>query len=232
MDRRDWQAFTMKVLAVADSPAKALIEHIDVDRWRRLGIELLVSCGDLPSDYLGYLSDLLQVPLYYVHGNHDVWPNPPGGDDIDGKLFVYDGVRFLGIGGSPWYNGGPYQRTERSAKLRLLQAAPRVMLAGGVDVVVAHASPQFCPFAYKLCGKPIGTGRDCPYIKSDPVRICQDSSDDAHRGFVAYRDLISKYKPRLFLHGHRHRTYGLGKQELQIENTRVIDVFGYVVLDV
>ncbi len=33
-------------------------------------VELIVSCGDLPSHYLEYIVFHVNVPLYYVMGNH------------------------------------------------------------------------------------------------------------------------------------------------------------------
>ncbi len=223
----------MKILAVADAPSPALDSRFDLERWRAEGVDLVVSCGDLPRDYLEFLADAFPVPLYYVRGNHDDWPGHPGGENIDGRLVEYRGVRFLGIEGSPWYNGGKYQQTERSVAWELLTLRPKLWLKGGVDVVVAHAAPQFCPYAYQRCPKPIGVGRACPYWpKSEGTRVCEDAADHAHRGFAAFRSLILDARPRLFLHGHRHQTHGLGKRELKIGETRVIDVFGHVILEV
>jgi len=37
-------------------------------------VELVLSCGDLPYYYLEYIVSMLNVPLLYVHGNHDAPP--------------------------------------------------------------------------------------------------------------------------------------------------------------
>ncbi len=39
-----------------------------------------------------------------------------------------------------------------------------------------------------------------------------DGEDLPHRGFQAFRDLLDKYKPKYFLHGHVHLTYNWQQQ--------------------
>ena len=34
-------------------------------------VDLLISCGDMPSVYLEFITSVLNVPLFYVRGNHD-----------------------------------------------------------------------------------------------------------------------------------------------------------------
>lgn len=226
----------MKILSVADTPAETLCERFDPERWEKENIDLIVGCGDLPDEYLAFLADVFRVPLLYVRGNHDEHRfAEPIGENVDGKIVTIGGVRLLGLEGSPWYNGRPLQYSERSMAWKLLCLEPKIRLAGGVDVVIAHAAPQFCPSAYQLCPKPVGVGRPCPHVKqpmaSEP-HICQDASDYPHRGFESFRTFILRHQPRFFLHGHRHQTYGLGKRELRIGETRVVDAHGHVVLDV
>ena len=55
------------VLAVSDEVDNALYADVGAVREARL----IVACGDLPFDYLGYLMNALDVPLVFVPGNHD-----------------------------------------------------------------------------------------------------------------------------------------------------------------
>jgi hypothetical protein len=55
------------VLAVSGEVDYALYADVGAVRDARL----IVACGDLPSDYLGYLMNALDVPLVFVPGNHD-----------------------------------------------------------------------------------------------------------------------------------------------------------------
>ena len=224
----------MRILAIADEPARELCEAFDSDRWRNSGVDLVISCGDLDLDYVAFVADALRVPLLYVRGNHDDrWDGLPGGEDLDGRVFVHNGMRIFGLQGSPWYNGGEYQYSEASVRWRILKAMPAIVLNGGLDIIVSHAPPQFCPVAYRLCKSPIGVGRLCPYQPTHPTPpVCHDASDRPHRGFEAYSNLINRYRPRLLLHGHTHRSFGIGKRELSLGNTRVIDAHRYVLVDV
>ena len=224
----------MRLLAIADEPARELYESFDSDRWQGAGIELVVSCGDLDIEYISFVADALRVPLAYIRGNHDArWDGEPGGEDLDGRVFAWNGLRFFGLSGSFWYNGGEYQYSEAQARWRIVKAAPAIMLRGGVDVIVGHAPPRYCEFAYRLCAAPVGAGRLCPYRSThNSPMICHDASDLPHRGFTAYRTLIERYHPKVFLHGHVHRSFGVGKRELKLNTTRIIDAHRYVIVDI
>jgi hypothetical protein len=56
--------------------------------------------------------------------------------------------------------------------------------------------------------------------------------DRPHRGFDTFRRIILKYQPRFFLHGHTHLGYGTRPREATLGRTRIVDAYGYVVLDV
>jgi hypothetical protein len=112
-----------------------------------------------------------------------------------------------------------------------------LMQHGGADVFVAHNPPRICPLPEKACrcvNPPPGTepnklGATC-YV--DPERRCWEMADLPHRGFEVFQSLILKHQPRFFLHGHTHLGYGARPREFQIGRTRVIDVYGHVILDV
>ena len=59
----------VKILAISDVPSKLLWD--ESVRKRLEGIDLILSCGDLPKKYLEYLTNFTTVPILYVHGNHD-----------------------------------------------------------------------------------------------------------------------------------------------------------------
>ena len=145
--------------------------------------DLILSCGDLKSDYLSFLVTVARCPLLYVHGNHDTGYSrrpPLGCDCIDDKLVVYNGLRILGLGGCRRYHPGAHQYTEKEMRRRIRKLRFRLWLSGGVDIVVTHAPAQ-------------GVG---------------DGEDPAHKGFEAFLLLLDKYKPQYLLHGHMHLSYG------------------------
>jgi hypothetical protein len=176
----------------------------------------VVSCGDLPFDYLEYLVSRVDVPLLYVPGNHDpsvaspntTWlalerespvPGPEGCDNVDGRVIGERGLRIAGLGGSLRYKEGPNQYTQAQMRWRALSLEVRVRLkrvrAGRkLDVFITHAPP-------------FGVG---------------EAVDAAHIGFVAFHRIIRNLHPAVLIHGHVH-PYGRAQPERMVEGSRVIN---------
>lgn len=194
----------MKLLLISDKESPALWDHYQPGCLD--GIDLIISCGDLNSSYLSFLVTLGHAPVLYVHGNHDVTYNvnpPEGCDCIEDKLVTVKGLRILGLGGSPWYSGGPYQYTEREMARRVRRLRRKIARAGGVDIVVTHS----------------------------PARGFGDSEDYAHRGFQCLLELVDRCQPRYFVHGHVHTSYGRQPRVHQRGNTTIINACEKYYLD-
>ena len=196
----------MKILLLSDVESRALW---DCYRPGRLdGIDLILSCGDLKADYLSFLVTMANVPLLYVHGNHDAsyakFP-PEGCECVDGKLVTVNGLRILGLGGSMRYNGSAHQYTERQMAWRLMGLWPKLLLAGGADIVLTHA----------------------------PARGVGDADDPAHRGFACFRRLLDTFRPGYLVHGHVHMNYGANvPRVLTYGETTVINAFERYILEI
>jgi Icc-related predicted phosphoesterase len=196
----------MKILAVSDIVAPELSGRFDVEPFAH--VDLIVSCGDLPPEYLSALRDRLDVPLFYVRGNHDIryrTTPPVGCRDLHRRRVQYQGLRFMGLEGSRWYNGGPIQYREYQMRRMIWRMMPGLWLKGGVDVVVTHAPPRYV----------------------------NDAEDRCHRGFKSFVPLIKRFSPRYFLHGHIHALFTDPAQRfVQVGRTRVINCFAFHVLEV
>ncbi len=196
----------MHVMTVSDIVASPLYPVSDRES---LGpVDLIVACGDLPPEYLSYLAHAFNVPLFFVKGNHDIrfedYP-PRGCTDINGRVLSFQGVRFLGLEGSMWYNGGPNQYTEKQMKTHIRRLRPAIWWRKGIDIVVTHAPP-------------LGV---------------HDGKDLCHQGFACYRWLIRKYRPRFFLHGHIHVNFQDDSDRTSIiDGTRVINTYGYHTIEI
>jgi len=59
----------MKILTVSDKVVDCIYSPRLKEKFG--DVELVLSCGDLPFYYLEYIVSILNVPLFYVMGNHD-----------------------------------------------------------------------------------------------------------------------------------------------------------------
>jgi len=195
----------MRILSISDRVEPVLYEPGSYKCLK--GIEMILSCGDLPAEYLTYLVTVFNVPLFYVRGNHDKAYNarpPEGCVDLHGKVGVYKGVRILGLEGSHWYNGGPLQFTERQMAIAALKARPKIWWNKGIDMIISHSPPKGI----------------------------HDKKDPCHRGFRCFEKLIYRYSPSYFLHGHIHTCFKCrDDRKTMVEDTAVINTFGYHVFD-
>ena len=196
----------MKILALSDEECPALWDYYIPGRLK--GYDLIISCGDLKASYLSFIVTMANVPVFYVHGNHDsdYERNPPEGCDcIEDQLVVYKGLRILGLGGCYRYRPGPHQYTEREMRRRIAKLRRAISKYKGVDIVVTHAPPR-------------GVG---------------DAEDPAHRGFDALLELIDTYHPKYLLHGHVHMRYGMDQtREREYGGTQIINTCERYVLEI
>lgn len=196
----------MKILLLSDLECPYLWDYYQPGRLK--DYDLIISCGDLSANYLSFLVTMGRCPVLYVHGNHD-WrysTKPPEGCDcIEDTLYVYNGLRILGLGGCPTYSGGPHQYSEKQMKKRIRKLRWKIRRAGGVDMVVTHA----------------------------PVAGYGDGTDYAHRGYECFLELIDTYKPKYLVHGHVHLNYGTGNpREFQRGETTIINTYERFVIDI
>lgn len=195
----------MRIMAIADEESKYLWDYFD--RSKVEGVDLIISCGDLHPHYLSFLTTFSSAPVLYVHGNHDEKYEqvpPEGCICIDDKIYVHEGIRILGLGGSMRYRPGNYQYTEREMHRRVSKLWFQLLKHGGFDILVTHAP------AYQL-----NDGRDLP-----------------HQGFREFNRLMEKYRPKYFLHGHVHMSYGtVHKRYDKYLDTHVINAYERFVFD-
>ena len=189
----------MKILAVSDTESKYLWDHYENSKLA--DIDLIISCGDLDPRYLSFLATFAKAPVLYVHGNHDKKYSqipPEGCICIEDEIFVYKGIRILGLGGSMQYASKVHQYTEKEMCKRVKKLRWQLFRHRGFDILVTHAP------AFK-----INDGEDLP-----------------HRGFQVFRTLMDKYSPKYFLHGHVHLNYGKSKKQIDTyKDTQIINAY-------
>jgi Icc-related predicted phosphoesterase len=200
----------MKLLAVSDEVVPWIHSAQIVERCR--DVDIVVGCGDLPNDYLEFIATMLGKPCFFVHGNHDqVCAHRPGGCiNLDLRTQRWGKLRLAGLEGSPRYKpGAPFQYTPTDQWLRAIRLAykllpGRLRRGRGADIILSHA----------------------------PLKGIHDGSDLAHVGFAAFNWLARLAKPRLWLHGHQHRSYSpMQPRETRLGETLVINVHPYRILE-
>ena len=207
----------MKLLALSDE----VVDHIYGPRVKQNfgDVDLVLGCGDLPYYYLEFVVSMLDVPLYYVPGNHDrheqymsdgrVVHRAEGCVNIDRRTVRHAGLLLAGLGGSMRYRpDGSHMYTEAEMGARAASLAPalarnRLRWGRYLDILVAHSPP----------------------------RDIHDGPDPAHVGFDVFRSFLARFKPRLMLHGHAHVYRRDQPTETLFGATRVINVYPYRVFE-
>ena len=196
----------MKILVLADCESKSLYEYFTPEKIQ--GVDLILACGDLKWNYLDFFASMASVPVLFVLGTHDPAYDPSacgGCVCIEDDIYVYKGVRILGLGGSMRYHpDGDNQYTEREMKRRIQKLWWKLWKNKGFDILVSHA----------------------------PAAGVNDLPDLPHRGFSCFLQLMEKYKPGLFVHGHVHANYGAGfKRVDQYKETKVLNAYDYYIIE-
>jgi len=197
---------SIKILSVSDTVEPLLKQPSNSGLLA--DIDMIISCGDLPPEYLSLLAHSYNVPLYYVCGNHDIRykSKPPvPGLNLHGRLIAFGGINIVGLEGSHWYNGGPYQYSEDQMGIIIRRLRARLWWRGGVDLVITHAPP----------------------------RHIHDAQDPCHRGFECFGRLIEKYQPQYFIHGHIHKLFDDPADRVTVVGkTKVVNTYGYNILEI
>ncbi len=216
----------LKILCISD--------HIDPlvysgsIRSRFPDVAFVLSAGDLPLEYYDFIVSMLNKPLYFVFGNHNLsgmglyqrrvgdgpralsLPEAPGGAVlVSSRVVRARGLLLAGMGGSRWYSGEANQFTELHMFLRLLRLVPRLLfnrLVHGrfLDILLTHAAP------YGI----------------------QDREDPCHRGFKSFLWFMRTFRPRYLVHGHIH-LFGTGEtRRTQAGPTTVVNAYDHTVIEI
>ena len=195
----------MKILVIADEESKILYDYYKPGMLD--DIDLILSCGDLHAGYLSFLVTMSHAPVLFVNGNHDHYEADDTGGCIcvEDGIYVYQGIRIMGLGGSMRYQPhSDHQYTEKEMNRRIRKLRWKLLRHKGFDILLTHAP------AYRL----------------------NDMEDLPHRGFEAFRTLMEKYHPKFFIHGHVHANYGNRFKRLDhYQETTVINAYEKYVVE-
>ena len=207
----------MKILAISDVVADLVQSPLIAQRFK--DVDLVLSCGDLPFEYLEYVVTMLCKPLFYVSGNHVqhdvasgdgvVKNKPEGCVDIHRRVVYYRGLLIAGIEGSMRYSDGDHQYTD-----------------GQMSMLAAAMAPHFWWNTWRY-----GRAMDILVTHAPPLGI-HDGQDLCHQGFRAFLDLMDRYTPRYLIHGHMH-LYRLDAERVtRYGQTTVLNAYGHQVVEI
>lgn len=195
------------ILVLADEPVDRLWGEYGRETLR--SADLILSCGDLPENYISYMTCFTSAPVIYVHGNHDYrYASTPVGGCIcaDGHVILAKGLRILGLDGSIRYRpDAPCMYTEEEMAYRIRKLRRELKQTGGFDILLTHS----------------------------PIAGMGDQPDAAHRGFECFKPLLQQYKPAVMFHGHVHQAYS-GSHFVRVrefEGIPIINACGYYEYD-
>jgi Icc-related predicted phosphoesterase len=183
----------MKILCVSDQIDPFVYSPSIRQRYGE--VDLVLSAGDLPLDYLDFIVSSLNRPLLFVYGNHNLEgmeKHRRQKGQTDGLTHVGFAVKrekglaggdliVAGLGGSMRYNGGSNQFSELAMLAEIWRLVPamlfnRVFRGRCLDVLLTHAAP----------------------------RGIHDREDPCHKGFKCFLWFMRTFKPRYLVHGHIH----------------------------
>jgi uncharacterized protein len=178
----------VKILAVSDVELDYL--YSPAIKTKHHDANMIISCGDLPYDYLEYMITMLNVPMYYVHGNHanqvqmtshGPKKTPEGGINIHRRIVQQDGQLIAGVEGCLQYNYGPYQYSQADMWWHVFSLVPGMLInkmykGRYLDIFVTHAPPWHI----------------------------HDQPDRPHQGIKAFVWFDRVFQPKYHLHGHTH----------------------------
>ena len=201
----------MNVLSLSDVVISFIYSPAIRTRFQDVG--LAIGCGDLPYYYQEYVISMLDVPFFFVRGNHDkeieytvsgIRRAPAGAVDLHTRVTNFRGLLLAGVEGSLRYREGPFLYSQSQMWLNVIRLVPGLMrnrysFGRYLDIFVTHAPP----------------------------RGIHEGGDWTHQGINAFRWLIKIFQPRFHFHGHIHVYRPDTTIETEFGKTRVINTYGY-----
>jgi len=215
----------LKILCISDQIDPLVYSPQIKERFT--DIDLILSAGDLPMDYLDYIISSLNKPLFFVFGNHNIeelkhykklWNAPfieankeylgCGAVHLGTRVKMESNLILAGLGGSMQYNGGINQFTDFQMYIEMIKLIPRLLFnrifhGRYVDLLLTHAPPKGI----------------------------HDKNDKCHRGFKPYLLFMKIFKPQFLVHGHIHLYDLCDIRCTKWKKTTVINAYSHYVIN-
>jgi Icc-related predicted phosphoesterase len=188
----------LKILCISDHIDPLIYTPSIKERFA--DVDMILSAGDLPLDYLDFIISTLNKPLFFVFGNHHteelrhyrkLWNAPLvqiydeylgcGAVHLGTKVKTEGNFILAGLGGSMRYNNGSNQFTDFQMFLEIIKIFPKLLWnkvfhGRFLDILLTHAPPKGI----------------------------HDKNDKCHLGFKSFIWFMRVFKPKYLVHGHIH----------------------------
>jgi len=215
----------LKILCISDQIDPQVYSPAIKERFS--DVDLILSAGDLPLDYLDFIISSLNKPLFFVFGNHHIedlkhykklWDTPLmleernylgcGAVHLGTKVKTEGDFILAGLGGSMRYNNGRNQFTDFEMFFEITKIIPRLLwnrLFHGrfLDILLTHAPPKGI----------------------------HDKNDKCHWGFKTYLWFMKVFKPRYLVHGHIHLYDLCDVRCTKWEDTLVVNAYSHYIIN-
>jgi len=215
----------LKILCISDQIDPQVYSPKIKERFA--DVDLILSAGDLPMDYLDFIISSLNKPLFFVFGNHHtedlrhykkLWNTQMLQDDsnylgcgaihLGTKIKTEGDFILAGLGGCMRYNNGFNQYTDFEMFIEITKLIPRliwnrIFKGRYVDVLLTHAPPKGI----------------------------HDKNDRCHLGFKAYLWFMKVFKPKFLVHGHIHLYDLTDIRSTTWKKTTVINAYSHYVIN-
>jgi len=216
----------MNILCISDIESPVVYSKEIYSRFKR--IDLVLSSGDLDLNYYEYIVSVLNKPLLFVFGNHNLEylenltkkkyinfvedQNNKynfGSIHLGDKVKRVKGLILAGLGGSMRYNKGLNQFTDFQMFMKICKLIPkmliyRILFGRFLDILVTHSPP-------------LGV---------------HDQKDLCHTGFKSFLWFMKVFKPKYLIHGHIHIYENTKERITKYFRTKVVNAYNYYVLNV
>jgi len=215
----------LKILCISDQIDPLVYSSGIKERFG--DIDMVLSAGDLPLDYLDFIISSLNKPLFFVFGNHHTeelkhykkMMSTPfvetyrehfgcGAVHLGSKVKIEENFIIAGLGGSMRYNNGTNQFTEFQMFFEIAKLFPklfwnRIFRGRYLDLLLTHAPPKGI----------------------------HDKNDKCHWGFKSFLWFMKTFKPKYLVHGHIHLYDLCDVRCTKWENTTVINAYNHYVIE-
>ena len=156
---------------------------------------------------LSYLNEL-GVPVYFIHGNNEHL------DSYGTRVFKKKNINYMHgkkkkLGSCSFIFHGGYATPKIFFNPRTLGITEKEALKRKKEQ--EKEKKKIETLFSRSKGKTVFVTHCTPYLYFDKIKNRQSPMNGKHIGVEAYRELIKKHKPRLYICGHMHENQGVRK---------------------